>query len=199
VTELAYDDDGGEGFYSLIQFEFPADGTYFVTVTGYSSLTQGTYILSATECPAPQPNDTCDGAIDLQVQGLESFEVDLCLYANYYSPGSGGCTGYSANGPEAVYMIELLPGETLSVCENPSEGFIDLAIYLVTDCADVVNSCVAGDDSGNPECIAYTSENGGLYYLMVDTYSGCGLVTVAIDNPVANADATWGVVKDLYR
>ena len=186
-------------------------GDYYLVVDGYNGAT-GTFDLTvdcvACECPGPPPeNDTCDGAIDLQAQGLQSFEIDLCLYNDDYSPSetfSGGCTGYYANGPDAVYMITLGAGETFSACVEPADGDpygIDLSLYLITDCNDPINSCVAGDDSGNPECFDYTSVDGGVYYLIVDTFSNCGdgLATVTIGAPVANEDSTWGTVKSLYR
>ena len=89
---------------------------------------------------------------------------------------------------------------TFSACENPCEGsFIDLSIWLVSDCGDPENTCVAGDDSGNPECVTWEATAAGWYYLIVDTYSGCGCVTVTIESPVATESANWGAVKALYR
>jgi len=199
TTQLAFDDDGGAGLYSRIQYDFLADGVFYVVVTGYSSSSAGFYTLTADACAAPPVNDTCAGAIDLQVQGLSEFEIDLCLYSGDYTPALPSCTGYSANGPDAVYMIDLLQGETFGACEDPAAGYVDLAIWLVSDCTDPENTCVAGDDSGNPECVEYTAEADGTYYLIVDTYSGCGAVIVSIDAPVANDSESWGTVKSLYR
>lgn len=150
--------------------------------------------------PPPPANDFCVDAIDLQDQSLTMFDVDLCAYSNQASPGEYGasCTGWSANGPEAFYKIALGVGDNFTVCEAPVADFIDLAIYLFTDCGDPAGSCLAGDDSGNPECITFTATTAGVYYLAVDAYSGCGLVTVTIDSPVANENLSWGTVKSLY-
>jgi hypothetical protein len=194
TTELAFNDDGGEGLYSLIQYTFDADATVYVVVTGYSDASVGLYTLTA-EGFTPMPNDTCDGAIDLTTMPTV-FEVDLCEFSNDYSPESGGCTGYTANGADAVYMIDLVAGNNLFVS---IDGSADLALYLVTDCSDVNGSCVIGDDSGNPEEINYTAEADGTYYLMVDAYSGCGLVTVTLELPVATESQSWTDVKGLYR
>jgi hypothetical protein len=199
ITQLAFDDDGGAGLYSRIQYIFPADGVYYVQVIGYSGTSAGFYTLTADACAGPPPNDTCAGAIDLQVQGLAEFVIDLCDYINDYTPAIPSCTGYSTNGPDAVYAIDLLQGDTFGACEDPVSGYIDLAIWLVSDCTDPENTCVAGDDSGNPECVEYTAEADGTYYLIVDTYSGCGEVLVTIDSPVANDSETWGTVKSMYR
>jgi len=196
ISQLAYDDDGGEGWYSLITFEAPADGTYFVEVTGYSSSTSGTYILTATDCPEP-PN--CDDAIDLQAQGLDQFVIDLCAMPSEWSGEYGDCTGYADGGNEALYKIYLTAGETFSVTED---GTHDMSMYLVTDCSDIIANCVAGSDSccsGAQEVINYVAAADGWYYLFVDGYSGCSEVTVTIAAPIANEDSDWGGVKSLYR
>ncbi|MEZ4389420.1 MAG: hypothetical protein R3D98_17905 [Candidatus Krumholzibacteriia bacterium] len=198
TTELAYNDDGGEGYYSLITYTFDADATVYVVVTGYGASTTGLYTLT-TFIPDPPPaNDTCDGAIDLAGSPLY-FEVDLCQYTNQYSPESGGCTGYTANGPEAVYMAELAAGDEVFFSMDVVEGNADLAIYLVTDCGDIAGSCVAGDDSGNPEEFTYTIPADGVYYLMLDTYSGCCVVGVTLNQPVATEAHSWSQVKALYE
>jgi len=202
TTELAFNDDGGEALYSLIpNYEFATAGTYFVMVNHYSSTGTGTYILTASYPPAPQENDTCEGAIDIISLDQPYVEFDLCLYVNDYDPGSGGCTGYSATGPEAVYKVELAPGQTFFASAAPVDGFIDLSVYLVTDCADVPGSCVAGDDSGNPEEISYTSENGGMYYLMIDSYTSCGsgLVSVMFEGVVPTQSSSLTEIKALFR
>jgi len=60
---------------------------------------------------------------------------------------------------------------------------------------------VAGDDSGNPEEISYTSENGGTYYLMIDSYTSCGdgMVGVMFDGVVATENSSLSEIKALFR
>ena len=200
VTQLAYDDDGGDGLYSRLGYHV-VPGTYFVMVNEYGNNgIIGAYVLDVIPAPAPPSNNDCNGAIDLQVQGAAVFEIDLCDYDNLYTPAEPECTNdYAANGPDALYKIELAVGEQFVVCEAPSAGFIDLSIWLASDCEDPANSCVAGDDSGNPECLSYTAATAGWYFLVVDAYSGCGLVTVSIDSPMGNAEAAWGTIKSIYR
>ncbi len=191
-------DDSCPGYMSeLFDVALMGGETYYIFVDGYSS-SSGVYELNITEdiILPPEPGDTCDTALPLG-DGPFAFEVDLCLFENDYSPSYGGCTGWSANGPEVVYEVYLEPGGVLDVCED---GGFDLSIYLVTDCNDIDGTCVAGDDSGNPECINYTSTGGGMYYLMVDAYSSCGLVNVygEIVNPVGTESSDWSTVKALY-
>ncbi len=198
ATVVAYNDDGGEGLYSMFQVDLAA-GTYFVVINEYGNNgVIGAYVLDIVECPAPPENDTCDGAIVL-LDGPNTDEVDLCMAMGDYSPGEYGasCTGYHANGADVVYMVELAPGGSIDACIN---GSCDLALYLITDCADPQGSCVVGDDSGNPECIMYTSEFGGVYYLIADTYSSCCVITVdaQVNNPVSTDATDWSTIKALY-
>ncbi|MFH0944986.1 MAG: PPC domain-containing protein [Planctomycetota bacterium] len=57
LSELDFDDDGGDGLLSRIEFFLPAAGTYFIKVAGYSSSYTGTYRLSVRVMGAPQPID----------------------------------------------------------------------------------------------------------------------------------------------
>ena len=45
VTELAFDDDGGEGTWSRIAYGLPSAGTYFIEVGGYGDVVTGDYLL----------------------------------------------------------------------------------------------------------------------------------------------------------
>ncbi len=151
-------------------------GTYYVVVDGHTYNPDCIYDLTVTceEVSPPPANDTCDGAIDLQEQGLPVFQVDLCDFTNQYDPGPYGCTGYRAIGPEAVYKIDLEDDEWFEVRIESVEWPIDLSLYLITDCEDPVGSCVAGDDSGGAEHFIYEASAAGTYYLMVDSYLNCG-------------------------
>ena len=183
-------------------------GSYFIMADTYPSPDCIPEFTLTIETPAEAPaNDTCDGAIDLQGQSLQTFEVDLCQYSNQYNPmndAGESCTGYIAEGPDAVYMINLGAGETFDACVEASSGSpygVDNSLYLITDCGDAAASCVAADDSGDPECISFTPEVAGTFYLVLDTFSDCGegLVTVTLSQPVPTADHSWGSVKSLYR
>jgi hypothetical protein len=203
TTELVFNDDGGQGFYSLIaDYEFAAAGTYYIAISHYSSSGTGTYILTATETvpPEPQPNDLCEGAIDVTSLDQPYDEFDLCLYNNDYDPGSDGCTGFIASGPDAVYVVDLAAGQEFFASAEPLEGgFTDLSIYLVTDCADLT-SCVAGSDAGNPEQVAYTSVDGGTYYLIIDSYTNCGsgLIGVTFEGVVQTEASSLTEIKALF-
>ncbi|MCP3998171.1 MAG: hypothetical protein GY722_24385, partial [bacterium] len=165
MNVIACNDDSCPGYMSEV-FGVALTGgeTYYIFVDGYGS-SSGAYVLNVDGVIVvpPPANDVCAGAINLD-EMAQSFVVDTCDgYTNAYSDASA-CTNYSANGADAVYYAVLPENGQIDVC---IDGGFDLSLYLVTDCGDIAGSCVAGDDSGNPECISY-SGGPGTYYLIVD-------------------------------
>jgi len=54
TTELDFNDDGGDGLYSLIEYEFTATGTFFIEIQEYGNNgVIDAYVLAADECPPP--------------------------------------------------------------------------------------------------------------------------------------------------
>jgi hypothetical protein len=151
--------------------------------------------------PVPPAGEECATAIDLQAQGSRQFQVDLCDFADDVGPGTAGtsCTGFEAPGADAVYRVHLAAGQTIQVTE---EGAHDMSLYLVRDCQDPTGTCVAGSDlccSGVTEAISWTADIAGTYYLIVDGYSSCSLVTVSVPDLVEATGSSWGGLKRLYR
>lgn len=202
VTQLDYDDDGGEGYYSLIEFDLAPNTTYYVKVTGYSSTTQGAYFLTMTQADPPPPvpeNNTCEGALPLP---FGTFTVNTVGATNNYNPGTDGCTGYSALGLDVVYYIDLVQDQQLEIT---GESTYDTSLYMITDCADAEGSCVAGSDNyGEPEYFIFdTDEAPGRYYVIFDGFSATGFdgvwTVTTPDAVVATEDATWDSLKSMYR
>lgn len=53
-TVLDSDDDGGDGLYSLLEYEFTAGGTYYIEIIEYGNNgTIDAYVLMADMCPPP--------------------------------------------------------------------------------------------------------------------------------------------------
>lgn len=189
-------------------------GTYYVVVDGYNGATGSfTLTVTCTDCPTPPDNDVCETAIDLcaaagekTFDGSFSLSYSTLLANNDYSPGvyPSSCTGYGASGGDVVYVVCLNAGGTLDVTQT---GTHDMALYLITDCADPAGTCVAGSDnccSGADEIISYTSVAGGTYYLIVDGYSSGGTGTVygtvtGCCGTTSTEEGSWGGVKTLFR
>ena len=130
----------------------------------------GTYMGDDTVCdpnPCPPVNDTCDGAIVVNC-GDTLIDESNETANNDYDPGSGGCTGYSATGPDVTYSLTLAEFTDVTITMDAA---FDASLYVVTDCADPENTCVVGDDSGNPETVNFIAEPGVTYYIIADGYS----------------------------
>lgn len=151
--------------------------------------------------PEPPENDTCDGAIMIE-NGAFSITGSTVDANNDYDPEYGGCTGWSAGGMDVVYSFCLDAGETFSVTMT-TDGFDD-SIYLVTDCTDVVGSCVAGDDAyPDGSTFEYTADADNQFYLIVDGYSGSGEYLIEGFNggdacSTPSEDSSWSEVKASY-
>jgi len=58
VTQVGFNDDGSDGLYSLLEYEFTAGGTYYIEVDEFGNNSViGAYVLSAIECPPPPEED----------------------------------------------------------------------------------------------------------------------------------------------
>ena len=186
-------------------------GTYYIVVDGYNGA-QGSFDLAVAcaDCPTPQENENCDTAIDLcEAAGTEkdgTFDLPystIGMASDYPLVYTGSCTGYSVSGADIVYVVCLDPGGTLDVTQT---GDFDMAMFLMTDCADPQNSCVVGSDNcctGADEFFTYTSVNGGTYYLVVAGYSseGTGTVFGSVTGCCATSTEqdSWTGVKELFR
>ena len=162
-------------------------GTYYVRVSRADSdaMLNGQYQVQLTEesfTTQAQGGDTCALASPVFASG--SFSGVFDGSANDYSPDDGpaaSCTGFSSNGNDVVYSINMGANETLTAT---LVGDNDTALYLVTDCADVNGTCLDGSDSGNPETITYTATSPIQVFLIADQYSSSsttGAYTVTID------------------
>jgi len=205
TTELVFNDDGGVGFYSLINYNFTAAGTYFIKITHYSASGTGTYVLSATAAAPPPPppaNDTCANAIPIPY-GPFVITGSTVSATNDYILGSGSCTGYSANGGDVVFTLGLEAGESFDVTMT-TDGFDD-SIYLISDCGDAFGSCVAGDDAyPDGSTFLYTAPVDQQLFLIVDGYGSTSNGEFTITgfnggNVIGNDDVSFSTLKASFR
>ncbi len=153
--------------------------------------------------PEPPVNDTCDGAIVIDA-GPFAMAGDLTLANNDYDPLNGGCTFYAAAGQDVAYSAAIDIGAMFTVSVLAEH---DGSIYLVTDCGDVVGSCLVGADDtmgGQAEVIVYTNNTGAVVhaFLIVDAYNyDAGEFTMTGQNGVvvATESATFSRIKASYR
>lgn len=127
--------------------------------------------------PPPPPNDTCDGAIPIERCTAGSINGDLTTAFGNYSP-TNGCTGYSANGKDIVYLLNVVAGDIVHIVYTTPN--YDGSIYILSNCADM-NSCVIGEDDPEPETFTWNVTTTGTYYLIADAYVTDGGSTFTLD------------------
>lgn len=152
-------------------------------------------VVLASAALADGSNDTCESAAYLIDQGFTTFEVDLCQYQNDYE----GCGEMAAVGPDAVYRALVRAGDEMRLLATAVDGEFEFVMYIVTDCGDTVGSCVvASDGDMTQQYIDYTAEVGTLYFLIIDSVQGCGVVNVEMGGVLATETSSWSAVKALY-
>jgi len=152
--------------------------------------------------------DICSEAVEL-IDGPFDLEYDCGLMANDYAlTYPNDCTGYSSNGPDGVMYVELEPGGMVEVHMQPLGTGYDSSLYIVTDCADPMGTCVAGADdtySGDEETLTFESAGGGIYYIIFDAYTSTPTAqSIRVWGDVAGSmttvnSMTWGAIKAIYR
>jgi len=209
VFDFCSEFPGGSWEYQIIDIDLTAYigetvtiGFGYVGDDGADQHLDAVGINDGYEPPPPPENDTCDGALEIPTGDfLITGSTDLAN--NDYDPGDPGpsCTGYSAEGPDVVYFTCLAEGAEFTVTMT-TDGFDD-SIYLITDCSDPSGSCVAGDDAyPDGSTFTYIADATGIYYLIVDAYSGSGNFTIEGFNggcPSAVETASWSTIKALYK
>jgi hypothetical protein len=204
-VQLAYDDDSGPGYASLITNYYACyTGTYVGKITGYSSSTTGIYKAFVTCTPGtlyPPYGDTCADATPLPCGPFDLTGNTGCS-TNNYSPPTPSCTRFSANGRDQVLAFTVNAGGTIDLSYRSTA---DGSVYIYDTCDP--QHCLVGEDStvtGGYEDFQYTFTAAGTYYLILDTYgtntSGTWTLTGVLEcGPVAVEPRPWTHVKRLYR
>lgn len=180
-------------------------GTYYVVVDGYAG-NVGNFSLSigCTTCGGGgNDNETCDTALPLDC-GNVALTTDTSGSTDNYNPGAGNsCTGFSASGGDLVWSLCIPDGGSANFVFG--EVDYDASVYMVTDCTNLVGTCLDGDDCFPFPCndlISYTNTSGNNInaYLIIDGFggeTGHGSLTGSLDccGAVAVEPATFGQVK----
>lgn len=182
-------------------------GEYFVVVDGYNgTIANYSISINCTDCTPPPGNETC-GTADPLGCGAIAFDTNTAGTNNDYQlPDTGSCTGYNSSGGDLVWSVCIPAGGTLDLVfyENSYDG----SAYVVTDCANVVGSCITGSDCYPFPCnnpLFYTNTGGSDLnaFLIIDGYggaSGTGRVTGTVDccGGTATQPTTWGMLKSKF-
>ncbi len=133
---------------------------------------------SAAPLVAPLSGDTCAQATAINPAALPFAEDStLTTATNNIDPGLTGCA--PGGGNDVVYSFTPAVTDTYTIGAAPTSGF-DLSLYIVTDCANPVGTCVAGKNArgfDGGEFLTPTLNAGTQYFIIVDS---------VIPDPAAN-------------
>lgn len=136
------------------------------------------------------PGDTC-AAATLEVSALPFNDANTTVGQTddfTYGAACGGFNASSGVGPDIAYRVQTDVDCDVTVTMDPAAN--DLAVWVVTDCADPVGACVGGDDSGGsgtPETVSFSATAGTDYFVVVDGFGGASdAFTLNITETTAN-------------
>lgn len=115
--------------------------------------------------------DTCAQAIDLTAGaggvGGVTISGDTTGYANDTEPANT-CTGFTPDGPDAVYTVDALAGETIVATLVPNAW--DASLFISSNCT-LAAACLIGADAGAPnESVSWTAQSSATYYVVVESW-----------------------------
>jgi len=168
TTQLDYDDDGGEGFYSLISYTADVDKTVYARIKEYHSDVTGAYALSvATPVPegdSYEPDDSYGAATPVVIDGT----------AQQHTIDPNGDEDWVSFSVQAgwLYAIETAPGTPVDDVDTV------LSLYDSDGATEI-----AWDDDGNGNgysLIEYTADADQTVYARVYGWSGTGTYALTV-------------------
>lgn len=153
-TELARDDDGGEGLNAFLEFQATQGGPHYIEARGYTEDEQGVYGLGL-------------------IPGEIGDSVDNADYLT--ANGEGRQSVLGAEGDVDWFMIELVEGRPyrFNVIGGEEGGLGDPVLTLY----DANGQQVESDDDGGTgtnSYLTFLSPTGGTYFAAVSAYGSTG-------------------------
>jgi len=167
-------DATGTGETEQLRYTFDFSGPYYIVFDSRGANTFGDWVaIGGVECGLRIPeNDICLDAIDIPCGDISlSGSTELAINNYYFFSELTSCTDYLTNGNDIVYRIDAQAGDSLWA--DYSLMGADATMYIVTNCQDLVNSCVVGVDNNlenEPEFLRFKFDTTGTYYLILDAY-----------------------------
>jgi hypothetical protein len=126
--------------------------------------------------------DTCATANNISAQANSSagftFNGDTTGLADDIQP-VGTCTGYTNDGPDAVFIVTAAAGKTITASVTTTW---DAAVEIIPAC-QFAATCLAGTDGiagGGTETVTTTVGSAGTYYVIVDSWDAAAYGTYAL-------------------
>jgi len=151
------------------------------------------------QCEAAMVGDNCGNPHVVDAFPF-TYDGDTSAASNTMSYGDGVCDGETYGEGESandnVFMYEAMSDTSLTVSLTPNTGF-DSALYVVTDCGDVTNTCVGADEGIGAEEISFPAVSGTTYYIVVDGYNtNAGQYTLDVTECETTCDTSGATCGD---
>ncbi|AZA81614.1 hypothetical protein C1637_03315 [Chryseobacterium lactis] len=176
LTEIDCDDDGGQGYFSLISLTGQTPGTtLYINVWKYSdTVDSGEFQISAYD-PIPPANDNCTGAISLTAGS--DFASGVITASNNGATTEGSLPACNSDAVENVWFTVIVPQSgNLKIETRQASGsdFDDsvLSVYSGTCGALTEIDCNEDDGEGYFSLLSLTGQTPGTtLYVNVWKYS----------------------------
>lgn len=175
LTEIACDDDTGQGNFSLISLSGQTPGaTLYISVWKYSSSTEsGEFRISAYEL-APVANNTCTGAIALPL-GTD-FSSGAVTASNTGATTDGNSPACQSDAAENVWFKVIVPASgkvTIETGEVQGSSFDDSVLTVYSGSCGALTEISCNDDNsdGHFSTVSLTGQTpGSTLYISVWKY-----------------------------
>lgn len=144
-------------------------------------------ICNGAVCENPN-GEVCPEAIVVE-QSTTFTGVPVATINSLNRPGATSCTGFNTPGADRIYEVRGQAGDVFRASMTPNGS--DAAIYILESCGDG-ETCIDGDDSGNPEVVDYTFTADGSIFLYADYYSSSPTGTYDLEILIGQPDCTVG-------
>lgn len=181
-TEVASDDDGGNGLNSLLEFTPTEDGIYTIVVDSFNGAPEGEFQLSAsfpcaiedeivtgtsdTSTTSDQSSsDSSDATSDAFLAGMNVMDMGTIAVAE--------SVNVTAEGTIDIYSITMNEGQTVTI--NLSSDDFDTFLLVAAD-TSASEPLGFNDDIDYPENtnseLAFTAPSAGTYIIIASSLSG---------------------------
>ena len=134
----------------------------------------------------PSNGDTCDAAIAVGALPY-SYAGDTTGLSDDYGYSAGACPpeegGWGASAPDQSFSFTPAADGWYLIGLSGKDSF-DANLYVVGDCADIDNTCVAGDEDVGGAALETLTVNltaGVTYYIIVDGYGASEAGTYTLE------------------
>ncbi|MEE2756329.1 MAG: dickkopf-related protein [Myxococcota bacterium] len=158
----------GFGFETQVE-----PGVYYLVIDGADANSRGrvTVQMNVESIGAAPVNEVCDSATALDAAGGQLVASTQAAIDDYRLLDANLCTGNNTLGGDVVYTLASPQNQMMYVEAIPEDGW-DLALYVVSDCANPARRRVACSDGALTESTVFDVAADEPVFVIVDGSNG---------------------------